>query len=185
MNPLSQALLTGLMLRFGFRDRTDVDAAWSALIERLGPERAGQAVETAIEAATSSLPERAPNELVGRALATAMKTLLDEWAPKLTPGLVVEHAGSTDNPILDVLVASWRARTSDVLNDETEQAWWESLVERFGEPGSLLRIEAALSASLTETVRVEADPDRHAMEVGQSIVRRLLRLVDSAKGAPA
>lgn len=180
MSPLAQAFLTGLMLRFGFLSRAEVDATWAVMVEKFGAERAAEMVSNITQTAIDALPEDAPNDLVGKAAAGAVKALVEEWAPKVET-LKEVQAPQDGNPLLDVLIASWRARTSDALGDAPEAEWWNLLVERFGMEGAHERIEAAFVRASQNTLHGEADPVKQAMKVGHEIIRGLFQLVDETR----
>ena len=179
MNLLAQALLTGLMLRFGFLSRAEIDAVWSAMVERLGMERAVSHVEGVISTTLEALPAGAPNDLAGRAIAGAIKAIISEWTPRVAT--LKECEQHDFNPLLVHLIVSWRARTSDLLTDENEEAWWIMLVAAYGEAGAAERVEAAMVSASRNTIRTEADDTKHMMVVGHEAIRALLRLVDETR----
>ncbi len=183
MNPLSQAFLTGLMLRFGFLSRAEVDAVWKAMVDRLGWDIAFTHVNDVIETTLTSLPEGSPNDLAGKAVAGAIKAIIAEWEPRIDTLKEVE--ADEGNPLLAHLIVSWRARTSDLLGDENEEAWWNLLVERYGIAGAGEQVVTAMTGAARSTIRTETDDVKHAMSVGHETIRALLRLVDEVQRLPS
>ncbi len=179
MNPLAQALLTGLMLRFGFLSRAEIDAVWASMVERLGTDRAIAHVQGVIDTTLEALPEGCPNDLAGRAIAGAVKAIVAEWMPRVAT--LKEIEGGEFNPLLTHLIVSWRARTSDLLTDENEAEWWNLLVEAHGVAGASEQIERTMTHAASSTIRTESDDMKHAMAVGHEAVRALLRLVDETR----
>ena len=171
-------MLSALMLRFGFLDRTGIGSAWLAMREALGDDRAMLRVQVATDAALEHLPLDATATLTGATIGASIEVLLIEWTPKLE-SLSTEHVAPASNPLLDVLIASWRMRTSDALTEESEAAWWAALVAAVGPVEAERRTIAALVGAAENTVRVEADDARHARAIGHEAVRALLRLIDS------